>query len=77
MKVTVKCFTGMRPYAPDGQSKFALFLEEGAQVAQLLDRLNVPADAGAIIAVNGARAERDKRLQDGDTIVLFTPMEGG
>ncbi len=77
MNVRVKCFTGMRRYAPEGQSEFALTLEAGASAAQLLDQLNVPADAGALIAVNGMRADRDKRLQDGDTVVLFTPMEGG
>jgi molybdopterin converting factor small subunit len=77
MNVRVKCFTGMRRYAPGGQSEFEIVLAEGAQVAQLLAHLNVPADAAAIIAVNGARAEGDRLLRDGDTVVLFTPMEGG
>ena len=77
MIVRVKCFTGMRRYAPQGQSEFALTLEAGARTAELLDQLSVPADAGVLIAVNGTCAHKDQLLQDGDTIVLFTPVEGG
>ena len=77
MIVRVRCFTGMRRYAPEGQSEFTQTLEAGARVALLLAQLNIPADAGVLIAVNGARADNDNVLQDGDTIVLFTPMEGG
>lgn len=77
MIVRVKCFTGLRRYAPDGQSEFTLTLVKGAQVAQILEHLNIPADAGALSAVNGALAQRDQVLRDGDVIVLFTPMDGG
>lgn len=77
MNVRVKCFTGMRRYAPEGRGEFALALAEGAQVAQLLVQLNVPVDAGTFIAVNGVRVVPDQVLREGDTVVLFTPMDGG
>ena len=77
MKVRVRCFTGMRPYAPDGKGDFDLTLQAGTRVAQLLEQLGVSADVQPFIAVNGRRAEVGKRLADGDVVVLFTVMEGG
>lgn len=77
MKIRVRCFTGMRQYAPKGTGDFDLELAAGIRVAQLLDQMGVPADARPFIAVNGSRSERDMRLNDGDTVVLFTPAEGG
>ena len=77
MKVRVRCFTGMRAYAPDGGGDFDLAIQAGMRVGQLLDQLGVPADVQPFVAVNGRRAEVDKRLEDGDVVVLFTMMEGG
>lgn len=77
MIVRVKCFTGMRRFAPAGGSEFEVEVDADARVARLLDQLGVPAGTQAIVAVNGERAEKSKPLHDGDTIVLFTLMEGG
>lgn len=77
MKVRVRCFTGMRQYAPGGRGDFALELEAGTRVGQLLDQMGVPADARPFVAVNGARVEGDPRLKENDIVVLFTPAEGG
>lgn len=77
MKVRVRCFTGMRRYAPDGKGDFTLEMAEGAPVARLLGHLKVPADAGVFIAVNGRRAGSDHVLRDGDEVVMFEHMEGG
>lgn len=77
MIVRVKCFTGMRRFAPAGRHDFEIELDAGAPVARLLDRLGVPAGGQPIVAVNGAQADKNSPLHDGDTIVLFTPMEGG
>lgn len=77
MKIRVRCFTGMRPYAPDGKGDFELELAAGSRVAQLLDQMGVPADTRPFMAVNGSRSQRDRLLSEGDTVVLFTSMEGG
>lgn len=77
MKIRVRCFTGMRQYAPDGKGDFELEPETGARVGRLLDQMGVPADTRPFIAVNGFRTDRKKILNDGDTVVLFTSMEGG
>ena len=77
MKIRIRCFTGMRQYAPDGQSDFELEFETDTRVGALLNHLGVPVEEDPFIAVNGYRADRDQPLQNGDTIVLFTSMEGG
>ena len=77
MIVRVRCFTGMRRFAPDGRSDFDIELDAGASVAHLLDRLGVPVGTDVIAAVNGRRANREAALHNGDAVVLFTPMEGG
>ena len=77
MIVRVKCFTGMRRFAPADQPEFDIEIDAGASVASLLELLEVPPDLQPIVAVNGARAETNRSLHDGDTIVLFTPVEGG
>lgn len=77
MKIRVRCFTGMRRYAPGGRGDFEQELAPGARVGQLLDQMGVPAAAGPFAAVNGVRADRQAILKDGDTVVLFTPAEGG
>jgi molybdopterin converting factor small subunit len=75
--VRVKCFAGLRRYAPAGRSDFKVEIAAGAPVGQLLDQMGVPADDRTFIAVNGTRAGRDKPLFDGDLVVLFPLMEGG
>lgn len=77
MKVRVRCFTGMRPYAPDGQSDFRLELVAGDTLRHLLEKLHIPADAKPFIAVNGRKVAAHHTLHDGDEVVMFTHMEGG
>ena len=77
MKVRVRCFTGMRRYAPGGRGDFDLEIEIGARVERLLEQMGVPAGMRPFIAVNGRRVDGDALLNDGDTVVLFTSMEGG
>lgn len=77
MKIRVRCFTGMRQYAPEGASDFEIDLEAGTCVGALLDQMGVPVEEGLFIAANGYRTDRKKILNDGDTVVLFTSMEGG
>lgn len=77
MKIQVRCFTRMRQYAPKGNGDFEIEIDTGARVGTLLESLGVPAEERPFIAVNGYRTDREKYLSDGDTVVLFTAMEGG
>ena len=77
MKIRVPCFTGMRQHAPEGASDFEIDLEAGTRVGALLNQMGIPADARPFIAVNGLRAERDKRLGDGATSCFSQRQKAG
>jgi molybdopterin converting factor small subunit len=78
MIVTVKCFTGMRRYAPAmAIDAFPVRLERGARVRDLLTHLGAAEQKAVLTAVNDRRAGPDDILQDGAQVILFTPVEGG
>ena len=77
MKVRVRCFTGMRRYAPGEASDFEMELAEPFSARQLLDALGVPPDLDPFVAVNGRKVDKAHALHDGDEVVLFRQMEGG
>jgi len=77
MKVHVSTFANLRDYAPAGKGGFELDLADGASVADVLAALRVPATVEAVMLVNGRRADVATRLNGGDAVTLFPPMEGG
>lgn len=52
-------------------------LPAGATVRALIDASHVPWEEVGLVAVNGARADDDRVLAEGDDVVLLAPMEGG
>lgn len=51
-------------------------LSDGMTLAELTDRLHVPADTEAVI-VNGRHERPDYRLQPGDRVKIIPFMSGG
>mgnify|MGYP006096456903 FL=1 len=56
-------------------------LAEGANVAQALVALEIPAASVGLVSVNGEAVPRAKRAQhglvDGDQMVVMAPLTGG
>jgi molybdopterin converting factor small subunit len=77
MRVTVRAFANLRDFAPLGTGSAELSLAEGASVADLLAALRVPPAVQTVLLINGRRAVAATRLNDGDEVTLFPPMEGG
>jgi molybdopterin converting factor small subunit len=77
MKVHVNTFANLRDYAPPGNGSFELALADGASVADVFAALRIPATVKAVMLVNGRRADAATRLNSGDEVTLFPPMEGG
>jgi molybdopterin converting factor small subunit len=84
VKVEVRLFAQLRdrlPQSPRGQS--TLELEEGASVANLLERLEVSNRVASMVLVNGEpigkqAAERAARqLAPGDVVSIFPALAGG
>jgi sulfur carrier protein ThiS len=47
------------------------------QIAELIKRLNIPENEVSIILVNGNHKCFEEYVEDGDNVVLFSPIEGG
>ena len=77
MKVRLHTFAHLRDYAPSGQRLAELTLADGATVADLFATLRIPATVAVVMLVNGRRAAAATRLNSGDEVTLFPPMEGG
>jgi sulfur carrier protein ThiS len=77
MKVHLHAFAHLRDYVPADGGKAELILAEGATLADLFAALGIPATVAAVMLVNGRRAAAGTRLNCGDEVTLFPPMEGG
>jgi molybdopterin converting factor small subunit len=77
MKVSVRLFANLREYAPDGTGDFEMDLAVGAPLKTIFETLAIPDQVQTVALVNGRRADPDTRLNPGDSITLFPPMEGG
>jgi thiamine biosynthesis protein ThiS len=61
---------------PASKGRGSVDLPENATVADLLTSLGI--ERRVIVAVNGqARADATHPLQDGDQVVIYTPVGGG
>ncbi len=77
MEVNVKLYSELKRFAPGGSNIFTLALPPGAAVRDLLKILQIPGEVPRFIVVNGRRCDDNVPLSAGDTIVLFTPVDGG
>lgn len=72
--VTVKLFALLRHGRFQEQT---IALDEGASIAEMITRLEIPVKDLAVALVNGKRAEPGVILRDGDTLSLFPLIGGG
>jgi molybdopterin converting factor small subunit len=78
ISVSVKLFADLRKYLPkDRGDPFTLALPRGATVEGVLAALGIPADYELTAGINDELAKRDSVLNDGDALMLLSPMEGG
>ena len=77
MKVDVSLFAFLANYGPGGREHFSVDLEDGTPVGQLIDQLSFPSDVRLLAVINGQARKKTQRLEDGDEVVVFTPVAGG
>lgn len=79
MKVEVRLFATFAAFLPPDSIAGAAVVEitDGATVAELAERLGIPAALPRITLVNGDDAGPDRRLTAGDVMALFPPLAGG
>jgi molybdopterin converting factor small subunit len=80
MLIRVKLMASLRGKLPPGSQggTAQLEVEPGTDLAGVLDRLGVPAGHVHLTMVNGEmETDRQRRLADGDELVIFPPVAGG
>lgn len=60
-----------------GKERFAVKLNRGSTVADLIKALNLPDRSTGMVAVNGKKEVTRTTLTDSDQVVLYPPVSGG
>ena len=74
MRVLVSLYSGLRI---DRFAEAEVELPEGAAVADLLDKLQIPLQDVGIVVVNARSGTFQQKLQADDRITLIPPVGGG
>lgn len=74
MKIEVKCFATLAKFAPEGGVFEA---KDGAVAGDVIAALGMAPGDVKIIFVNGAHAQPDHELAEGDRVGLFPAVGGG
>jgi molybdopterin converting factor small subunit len=79
VKVEIRLFATLAPFLPPNSVAGAAVVSvpEGGTVAEIAERLGIPAALPRIALVNGEDAAPDRRLAAGDVVALFPPLAGG
>jgi len=84
MKITLKLFASLAAHLP-AEARFRyrmdLELEEGATVAEVIQRQGLPPGQCAIVLVDGVWVAQDERaarvLREGEVLAIWPPVAGG
>jgi sulfur-carrier protein len=80
MKVTVKLFAMLKPYAPEGTrsgTPFEVEIPEGSTIADLITHLDIPEREVKVAYVDGRARSSHFRLESGAEVGIFPPVGGG
>ena len=79
MRITVNLHATLRKYLPPGSTGRAALLElpDGATVADIIDRLGIPAGHAKMMVSGDEQLQPTSPLRDGQELNLFPPLAGG
>jgi sulfur carrier protein ThiS len=84
MRITVKLYATLANYLPPeaaGTNAMQMDLAEGAKVAEVIERLNLPAKLCHLVLIDGTFVPPSERagrsLAEGETLALWPPIAGG
>ena len=84
MRIRVHLFASLRDrYSGDNRGRSEVELDEGATLAGLIERLEIPDPLAQMVLIDGlqeprSREERARRaLEDGQTVSICPPVAGG
>jgi molybdopterin converting factor small subunit len=79
MEIDLRLFASLRKKLPsEVRGKASIPLEEGATIADLIKKMDIPEHLAQMVLVNGNQEkERTLTLKDGDVVSIFPPVAGG
>jgi sulfur carrier protein ThiS len=84
MRIHVRLFANLRDRFPSGdRGQGDVDLDDGASLADLIARLEIPDPQVQMVLVDGQQVPRkasgraERILQDGETVSIFPPVSGG
>ncbi len=83
MKITLKFYTTLKGFLPDGAegNEAVIEIEDGATILSVVERQNVPQKMINMVLVSGAYVApsglASHALKDGDTLSMWPPLAGG
>ncbi len=84
MRIHVRLFASLRDRFPaDARGCGEVDLDNGASLAELIERLEIPDPQVQMVLVDGQQVPRqacgreERILQDGETVSIFPPVSGG
>jgi len=76
MKIKMIFHGSLKKYNND-RAEMELAIPDGIMVGELIQKIDVPKEEIAFVALNGSRALMDALIQEGDEVKLFQLVGGG
>ena len=70
-------YASLKRFTQHLKPKHSLWVPNNTTVAEVLERLRIPSNFKVVTMINGRHCSLDQRLDEGDKLVFFPPLEGG
>jgi hypothetical protein len=79
MKVSIRLFSDMKKYLPEGSvnDSIELFVDKGLSVKELKNVLEIPEQQNCVVTVNDTNRQDDFILKEMDLVKIFPVARGG
>jgi len=77
MRIRVELFLHLKKHAPSQDSPLDLEVPAGSTVGSALSRLGIPENTEKVVLVDGRVRDFSYALDEGETLTVFPPLEGG
>lgn len=77
MKVEVRLFATLAPFARNSRGIAVVDVPDGGTVEDVTRALGIPPTTSLVVLVNGQDVRADHTLEAGDVVDLFPPLAGG
>ncbi len=77
MIIEAKGYASLKRFTAHLSTGGTLRVPDDSTVGSVLKKLQVPSDFMVVTMINGRHGTLDQRLEPGDKLVFFPPLEGG